>query len=361
MPFREAEVELIEGNVAALYELARELFPAGGLRFSHLSKAERGYRLAREGSIEDAAAPRTARDAGVAAGMTAEQAAREVLRECFDQIAVNRDVVLGHDEPEGPHQLRVGLRRLRSAFALFEPAIGSPELERLREEARWLCQEVGALRDLDVARTDILEPEARAHPEEAGFAVLLDALKAPTAAARKAAREMLNETRAQGFLIDLARFVESRGWLVPSDMDQSRRLAMPVETLAGQALDRRWKGIGKRAKRLDELGVAERHELRKELKKLRYATLFMTPLYPGKKVRAFGRRLRDLQAAFGDLNDAAVARGLFSGDGAPGAGDAAAQRASGWIIGARLARAEHGWSRTRSLWGELREARPFWR
>ena len=62
----------------------------------------------------------------------AEQAARDVLRECVDQVAANMVVVARLDDPEGPHQLRVGLRRLRSAFSVFGAVLKSPEMERLK-------------------------------------------------------------------------------------------------------------------------------------------------------------------------------------------------------------------------------------
>ena len=60
------------------------------------------------------------------------------------------------DDTEGPHQLRVGLRRLRSAFLVYKSALESPEMARLSGEAKWLGQEVGGLRDLDVVANDIV-------------------------------------------------------------------------------------------------------------------------------------------------------------------------------------------------------------
>lgn len=360
-PLREAEVELVEGSVTALYDLARDLIPDGGLRFSHLSKAERGYLLAREGVIEHALEPRNARSVPLSPEMTAEQAARQALRECFDQIAVNAEVLRASDDPEGPHQLRVGLRRLRSAFLVFSSAIASPEVDRLGAEAKWLGQEVGALRNLDVARTDILEPEAAAHPDEVGFATLARSLVDSASEARQEVRKTLGGARVQAFLMDLAQFVETRGWLLPDDMDQSRRLAEPVGEMARSSLGRRWKATAKRAKGIDSLEHEARHDLRKELKKLRYAVEFLSPLYSQKKVAPFVKRLKKLQSVFGDLNDAAMAQELFSGDDAPGARNLAAQRASGWIIGARLAKADLGWAGAKSLWRDLKALKPFWR
>ena len=127
----------------------------------------------------------------------------------------------------------------------------------------------------------------------------------------------------QAFLIDLARFVETRGWLVPQDFGQTERLAAPVAELAGQALNKRWKKVGKRARGLETLDTEQRHEWRKELKKLRYAVEFFSPLYPAKRVDSFLKRLKKLQTVFGDLNDAATARAMFTGADVPGAGDPA--------------------------------------
>ena len=98
--------------------------------------------------------------------------------------------------PEGPHQLRIGLRRLRSAFSVFSPVLQSPEMTRLNGEARWLGQEVGRLRDLDVVANDIVRREAEAHPDEPGLPALADALsrqaagtaRSPSQASRRGAR-----------------------------------------------------------------------------------------------------------------------------------------------------------------------------
>jgi inorganic triphosphatase YgiF len=358
---REAEIQLIEGDIGALYDLVQDLFPEGGLRFSLHSKGDRGYRLAERGTVEFATEPRTAAAIPLRPQQTAEQAARDVLRECFEQIAANIDVLRTTDDPEGPHQLRIGLRRLRSAFSVFSPAIKSPELVRLGQEARWLGQEVGVLRDLDVVIIDILEPEARAHRSEPGFSVLRDAVVARNTEIRDHVRALLESQKTRAFLIDLARFIETRGWLVIEDIEQTSRLAAPVTDLARRALNNRWEAVARRATGIDDLEIEERHDLRKELKKLRYAVEFLAPLFPKRRVAPFVKRLKKLQTIFGDLNDAAMAEALFSGENAPGAGDLAAQRASGWVIGARLAKAEYTWENARVLWKGLNATKAFWK
>jgi len=357
---REAELELISGPPAALFRAARLLFPEGGLEFSTLSKAQRGFLLAEQGRIADAPAPRHARTVPLRRGMRTGDATVAVLRECLDQIAANV-LAVGHGEdPEGPHQLRIGLRRLRTVFALFLPAIDGAELVRLRAEAQWLGQAVGRVRDRDVVLGEMVAPAAAAEPGDAGLARLGGALEAAAAAEREALRETLRGPRVQGFLLDLAAFAETGGWLRPEDPAQAAALARPVAQHAAAALDACWRRVRRQARGIAGLSVEDRHELRKRLKRLRYAVEFLGPLHAKKRVKPFLARLKELQTLFGDLNDVAVAEALFAGPDAPGAGDAEAQRAIGRIIGARQARAEQAWTQARSEWRALRETPRFW-
>jgi inorganic triphosphatase YgiF len=360
-PWREAEIELIEGRPSGLFDIAQALFPDGALRFSRLSKAARGYLLAETGEIEPPVTPRNARSVALDPGQTAEQAVRDIVRECFDQVAANVVATQKLDDPEGPHQLRVALRRLRSAFSLFSTVLQSPELTRLSREARWLGQEVGCLRDLDVVADDIVRREAETHPEEPALVVLADALGQEASERRRHLRECLAGARVQAFLIGLARFVETRGWLLAQDFGQTERLAAPVSELAESALSKRWKKVGKCARGLESLDADQRHELRKELKKLRYAVEFLSPLFPAKRVEPFAKRLRKLQTVFGELNDAATVKAMFTDNAVRCAGEPQAQRAIGWVVGASQARADAGWAGAKGLWRKLEDTRLFWK
>ncbi len=356
----ELELELKTGHVTALFDLARDLMPDGGMRLSRMSKAARAFALADGGAALPEPGPRNARTVALSPDQTAESAARDVLRECLDQIAANADAVRASDAVEGPHQLRIGLRRLRAAFDIFAPVIGGPAFDHLKREARWLGGEAGRLRDLDVAVHDLLRPEAAAHPTEPGFARLADLLERTGAAQRTSTRTTLSGPRAQAFLLDLARFTEARGWLDPGDIDQSLRLARPLSDVALEALGAHWARTMRRARGIDTLSVEARHDLRKTLKGLRYAVEFLSPVLDDKPTRQFVKRLRVLQDLFGDLNDLAMAGELLSGPEAPGADDPQVQRAVGWILGGRTVRAEIAWGHARALWHDLRDtARPW--
>lgn len=357
----EVEIELLAGDPRGLYTIARILLPEGGLTFSRYSKAARGDLLARKGYVEPPVAPRKASKVEMAPETTSEAAARDILRECLDQIATNMFAVRKIEEPEGAHQLRIGLRRLRTALSLFAPVIGCKAADNLAQEAQWLGREVGRLRDTDVARDDIVVPFAARHPAETGFQPVIVALGERLRAIRQELTKTLTGARAQRFLFDLSEFVETRGWLDPADFDQSARLAGPVADLADAAIAKRWKRTTAQAGDLDGLDHEQRHELRKELKKLRYATEFLSPLYPSGKTRKFVRSLRRLQAVFGDLNDATMIGEIFRTPPFDALGDASAQRAIGRLIGATETRAEMRWPEASALWDDLRSCKRFWK
>ncbi len=358
---REIEIELREGEPASLYDLARALLPDGSLRFSRRSKAERGYLLAEHGAITSPANPAGARKVALRPTWDAELAAQEVLRACFDQIAANIIAVLELDDPEGVHQLRVGLRGLRSSLSVFRSVLTSPELSRLGDEARWLGREIGRLRDLDVVGNDIVRPEAEAYPDETSLAELKDVLTELALHERARVRGLLTEQRVQAFLLDLSQFVETRGWQSSDEPERTPGPTPSAGELARAALSRRWRNVRRRAKRIDALDEEQRHELRKQLKKMRYAAEFLSSLFPGKKVKPFIKRLKRLQNVFGDLNDVAITRDIFNSLQPAGTQDLSSQRAMGWVIGAGSERAKTSWINARALWVDLNRIPAFWR
>jgi triphosphatase len=358
--FFELELEHIKGSPAGLFDIARQLLPEGGVTFSALSKAQRGDLLAETGKIVPKVEPRNAQVVGLSKGMTAEQAAQQVLRECAVQIAENIHVVRRLPVPEGPHQLRIGLRRLRSALLIFRPLLDSPAVRQIGSEAQWLGQQVGRLRDLDVIINDIIQKEATAHPEVSGFNMLSEALKKQAEEVRHQLRNLLAGGRVQSFLFDLMKFIETRGWINVQDVGQTSKLAIPIVDLAAIALEKRWNKASSCAKGIQTLSVEERHALRKELKKLRYAVEFLSPLYSAKKVKPFLANLKNLQDIFGDLNDAAMIKAALIEGELQLEVQQTTGIAIGWVAGASSARADVHWENAKRLWKNLRKTPKFW-
>jgi triphosphatase len=306
-------------------------------------------------------APRNAEVIALETDQRAEQATCDILRECLAQITTNMAVVQGLPDPEGPHQLRVGLRRLRTAFAALSTVLDSPEMTRLGEEAQWLGQEVGRLRDIEVVTNEIVPREAETHSEQQGFPAIADGLRREVVKRREDLRRLLAEARSQAFLIDLMRFVETRGWHGAEDIDRTEELAIPVSKLARKALTKTWKTARKCGRRVETLNDEQRHDLRKALKKLRYEVEFFSTLYPAKRVKRFSKRLKELQRTCGTVNDAILVKAMFNGKDTLRGENPEAERAIGCMIGANQVRAEFVWSEAKNKWRRLKRTPPFWK
>jgi inorganic triphosphatase YgiF len=359
-PIREAELELVSGSLADIFGLARSLFPHGPVRLGTENKATRGYRLA-AGKAPSDPTPRKAGDLEVAPDTTIEIAARDVFRDCLAQIAANMVVVAETDLSEGPHQLRVGLRRLRTAFSVFGPVLGEASMQPLADTAQSLGRTVGHLRDADVLRDEVVAGAAAGGLDAAAAGALADALGAHRETVRAEVRAALAGETATGFLFDLGLFIEGRGWLDPADHTQTARLATPVADVAPALLDRQLKRVRKRGRHFRRLHAEGLHELRKSLKKLRYAVDMLGPAFPAERVASYLGTLKELQDSFGSMNDAAMAGEALSGPDAPAADDPAAQRAVGWTLGTLAARVAEDHRALERGWRHLKAAPPFWR
>lgn len=354
----EAEFELKSGNPDQLFKLAKELLNGDPVRFSAQSKAQRGYRLALGGDGSPACelAPKTAGDVKLAAEQGAASAFAAILQSCLDQIAHNRIVTLELDDPEGPHQLRVGLRRLRSAINVFSALTDREELARFNDGARALAVEVGKLRDLDVLGEEIVAPPQAVMPAHVEAAPLLRSIEKQRSATRKKVRSLLAGAEVNAFLFDLGAFAVS----LERDAGQGAALERPVGEFAARALKKRWKKVGSYGKRIGDLSIAERHEMRKALKKLRYAVEFFRSLYPQKAVRPFLEQLKVLQDVFGYLNDVAMAEHLVDLPKAKGVSKEDVALAKGFVIGWHEARAAQAWTSARAIWKKTAKANRFW-
>jgi triphosphatase len=153
----EAELELKAGTAEALLFAAEKLLGGQDLNLSKRSKAERGYRLAlgkrgANAELEKALPARVRRKDTCAIVLAA------MLASATRQIQINHQAVLETDDPEAAHQLRIGLRRLRSALRTMRPLAGGTSLRAFERAARDMGRCVGALRDADVLIMGLAAP-----------------------------------------------------------------------------------------------------------------------------------------------------------------------------------------------------------
>ena len=359
-PLLEAELELKSGTPGDLYHLAGRIFDRGPIRFSDCSKSERALRLL-SGEPETDPALRKAQPVVLTQDMTVERAAHTILTEGLGHALPNVSRVIDSDDPGGPHQLRVGLRRLRSTLSAFRPVLGRAAVAPWGDAARTIAAQAGALRDMDVLAADLVDPLAARHPDEAGFARLQAAIHAKRLDTQSRVRAYLETPEVTAFGFGFAGFLAARGWLDPADHTQTLTLAQPIRPFAQAALSKRWKAVVAYGRRIGDLTIDERHEMRKEIKKLRYLVDQFRSLFDADAVADFTTHVKKLQKAFGALNDAAMAEILLMADDAPGGDDPVAARASGRIIGLLQARSDQLWPQAMQDWTALYAFGPFWK
>lgn len=285
------------------------------------------------------------------------EALQEVCRAATKQIQHNWRVVLQNDDPEGPHQMRVGLRRLRAALRLFRPIATGAGLRDLDRSVRDLARCVGLLRDADVLSTDIVGSLIRSHPQAFGVATLQAALAVDREEIRRMVREQLASDSAQRLRSGLARLPSDLKHLVRAK--DTKNLGRPIGSVSGELLKRRWKKLAAYGRRIGHLSNEERHEMRKELKIFRYSVDVLAPLHPMKKVNHLIEEMSDLQNVFGYLNDVVTAEQLLQSR-LNGASDPVLAHAAGFVIGWHSARAEQAWAEALSAWKRLEKAPRLW-
>jgi CHAD domain-containing protein len=277
-------------------------------------------------------------------------------------LARNAPAVAEARLPEGVHQVRVGLRRLRAALSASGGNFRVRELESLDERASNLSDIFGSTRELDVFATELLAPveDSLKKPGLPQLRLLLEELRR---ASWEQAVKLVQSDDFTGFLIDLAAAIESRIWRESASAEQLAAFERPARALASETQDKRLKQACKRAKHLSSLNVQERHRLRIALKKLRYSAEFFAPLFAAKPVSAFLERLSKLQDLFGALNDAATVETILRRitEHAGKRSSAELLEAAAFVDGWHQSRVEPTWDKAKKRWKIFIKTEPFWR
>jgi inorganic triphosphatase YgiF len=349
----EAELELKSGSPECLLHTAAQLFATAPLRLATTNPADRGYGLALGRKANGQAIPLRAELPQLAPDHTCSHALALLVQSAAAQIAASREAVLETEDPDAAHQLRIGLRRLRSAVLAFRPLSDTTAARELERHARALARSVGQLRDADVLIEEIYAPVAGTMRHEPGLAGLREALLAHRLGMRDRVRSELRGQQwslLQLYLALWPRTIEGAGALS----------SVTVAKFARLALKKRWRKVADSGERLDDLDVIERHAMRKALKTLRYTAEFFASLYPTQATRRFIKQIRSLQEEFGYLNDVVAAERLTTICREACPDNCEAQRAAGFVLGWHNAHAVQGWKDAQKGWRKLNALPRFW-
>jgi inorganic triphosphatase YgiF len=357
----EVELELERGSEADLFEVARELARALPAQLSLRSKSERGYELLSGGEL----AAVKFEGVSLAAGTRTRDTFGLIGRACLRQITANESALLNGDA-EGVHQMRVGLRRLRAAISLFGAILDDGETAAIKRELKWLTGELAPARELEVLIKRVVAPVKKRRSREQGVSSLSRQFAERRASALDRAREAINSARFRLFALDVAAWLEIGQWRSPQDdlvLDSGDR---PIEMFAAEQLERRFRKLRKKRKAFAKLDPLQKHKLRIQAKKLRYAADFFADLFAGKpaarRKRKFLDALERIQDAFGDLNDITVDQKMIRST--RKRTRQAAQNgafAAGLLTGREDARLDSAMAKATAAYAGFAKAKAFWR
>jgi triphosphatase len=362
-PLCEVELELKRGDEVELFKAARELTHALPVQLALKSKSERGYELLAGRS----AAPEKAASIDLTSGTSTRDGFRAIGFACLKQVIGNAPALLAED-PEGVHQMRVGLRRLRAAMSLFKDILQDPQTAAVKDELKWLAGELGPARELEVLVTRVVAPVRRRHSRWQGVASLSRDLSQQRAAALVRAQDAVRSARFRILTLEIAAWLEAGQWSNPQDDLVRDRGDIPIETSAARQLSRRFRKIRKKGKVLAQLNARDRHKLRIQAKKVRYASEFFATLFPSRKASKrrskFLLALERAQDCLGDLNDIVVHEDrirAIANDRRRRRGSRKRAFAAGVLTGREDARLDAVLERATEAHTVLAAIKPFWR
>ena len=244
-------------------------------------------------------------EAEITATMPASVAVARLLLRLLDTVELNVDGVLRDIDTEFLHDLRVAVRRTRSAIKLLGAVLPADLAEHFKAEFKWLGDVTTPVRDLDVHLL--------------GFDALTEQLVAASPDDLEPLRAFLVRRRAREFrrLAAALRGPRFRAitddWrkalLEIRDVDGPRRRRPTAAVLARAATGKAFRRVAAQGDAITSDSPPESlHDLRKRAKELRYLLEFFAPLYDQVAYRKVLSDLKQLQDCLGEFQDSEVQR-----------------------------------------------------
>jgi CHAD domain-containing protein len=223
----------------------------------------------------------------------------QILRKRFDKIVELHSAPLEHPRGEGVHDMRVSIRRLRSALRDFAQLTDKFPLKKIRTKLKALADLLGEVRDLDVAIDAFTKAskDAKGSNIKKGIAEIVKDCKTQ----RREAYDRLREHLVRQDLADLNRqfdraFDQS---LRQREMFAARGVNEAARAVIENRLDRFLRNIDAL---YDPFAVRRIHRLRIAGKHLRYSIELFGDLW-NEDLGPFADETKKMQSYLGDLHD----------------------------------------------------------
>jgi len=295
--------------------------------------------------------------------MSVRECLAAIGQPCVAHVLASTNFAYEATDPEGIHQLRVAIRRMRAALSIFQSAMPENYRPRFAVELRSLGQTLGAARDWDVLVEETIASMPIRLRKQRSTDHLIRIARAKRAEGDNSAHACLRDPQNTDILLQLASWADSQfgsdGSLPREGKWKPDVLADPAPVFAAEVMQTFHDKARKLGGKVRELDPPEIHRLRIRIKKLRYATDFFGDLWPNRRTKHYLSALKGLQRVLGVLQDATVAEGLVA---RLAGAELAAARFDTAPVNCWLA--EHR-RRCRKdvikLWGKFASQKPFWK
>ena len=284
--------------------------------------------------------------------MNANIAFREIVWECINQLQLNQHVVLQTSDIEGVHQMRIALRRLRSAFSLFKLILGHKKCAFILSELKWLSDILGKARDIDVLLAQTIPTITNQLKQHQGLLILEQLALKKQRKVYDYIRETLLSQRYNCLLLTICSWLENEKW-------KETKKHYKLITVAARTLNKFHKQLLRHNDNLTDMPPEYRHATRISSKKLRYAAEFFMSLYPSKDCAKFIKILVQVQECLGQINDIIVAEKLLDELNSPQP-DAQSEEAIQLFKQCNASSATRNIDKINPIWKRLTTTKPFW-
>ncbi len=310
----EVEVELKgNGNEADLEAIVAKFTHALPLEAEPRSKAQRAWALLESTAPTEEQLKAASERVPMTADASLAEAGRSVLAGLVLKLLEALPIAKEGSDAEGVHKARVATRRMRAVLEELGGVVYAPRrVATLRQGLRGLARTLGAVRDADVFLI-ALDDYAKGHDE--AFQDEMSALYTYVQKQRKKGRahllKQLDSPKHARLLEHLVEFVTTADKDVfVADHDEYTIPLSRVRDFAGSILWAKYETVQAYAPILTTADVLTLHQLRIEVKRLRYCVdLFAGTL--GKARKELKRPLAKAQAHLGALQDTEVAIDLL--------------------------------------------------
>jgi len=288
----EVEIEFKSGSgIQHMFTLARRLVHEHHLWLSTVAKSSRGEALAFPGTPASVV---KSIDVQFDPDSPDDQQLRAMVGNCLAQILPNAShVAAGSEDSDQIHQLRVGLRRLRTI--LREAGALADDVDPC-----WEVPLASAFRQLGVHRDQ--ESMAKTlHPRLVAAGAPEIGSWPPPVQAEVNPRATVRAPVFQSTLLAIVEFSLRAG------ADEAKGARRQSRQLIGARLKKLHQKVVSAGADFAVLPSVQQHLVRKRLKRLRYLSEFAAPLFKRGKVDRYLECLRPAQDALGEHNDDAVA------------------------------------------------------